>query len=752
MNKSEQEDRSPSQVLDPLYKLATCKIKRQKGNYFADIWSSSPALSEAFQDAKTLLRNAVLLNYPVPSAPLSLSTDASKTHLGASLDQWIDGAWRPLGFWSKSLQPSQQRYSTYLRELLAIKHVVRHFINDINGRSLTVFTDHKPILGSWKSPDLQIHDNVAMNAINEIAQWVTEIRYKPGKDLVVPDLLSRPFNSSLGTAHQVQDPEYIAPKDTLAALEAVAINVVSPEAIAHAQKACPDVQEHRQGNCPKSVHCQDIEVSGHTLYCEVSQPNNPRPLLPFELRSTVLNLLHHQDHPSAKETLRRASEEYYWPHQRSQVESFVRTCHPCQMGKQAPTVNPGVGCFPVPDQRFSTIHLDVVGPLVESNGYKYLLSILDRTSRWIECYPMKIASASECCRAFMEWASRYGLPRVAVSDNGNTFVANLYKDIMATFNVRVTFTPAYHPATNGAVERRHQTIKNSLKASLIDMGNEHGDKWSQALPWVLLGKRIQVQPDLDASAATLVFGKSLSIPGQLLGHPGPALSNIQTRALLETLYKMSAQPGLQTSTVVNPIDISQTDSATHVYVRVDEPRGLAARFEGPYPVISRPSRSTVQLRIGSYANGTPRLQVYHWSSCKIAHRREDAKDGERPKLGRRPDPDSPPAKTDDPVSEPSLSPEPPAPEPPALSSTRPARSTRNHNPQYVSSITSRRLAHVVQSGCPPAPSVQVPDVITNLVNRGRLPVQQGPNQFTSPGPSGVVYLSSRGPNIPATPA
>ena len=45
-----------------------------------------------------------------------------------------------------------------------------------------------------------------------------------------------------------------------------------------------------------------------------------------------------------------------------------------------------------------------------------------------------------------------------------------------TFNIKVNFSPAYHAATNGAIERQHQTIKNSLKACLVDMGNVHKDK------------------------------------------------------------------------------------------------------------------------------------------------------------------------------------------------------------------------------------------------------------------------------------
>ena len=84
-------EKSPAAVLDPLYKLATYNIKKQKGNYFSDIWNKHPLLSDSFEDAKTLLVKAVTLESPIPSAPLALSTDTSKTCLGISLDQWING-------------------------------------------------------------------------------------------------------------------------------------------------------------------------------------------------------------------------------------------------------------------------------------------------------------------------------------------------------------------------------------------------------------------------------------------------------------------------------------------------------------------------------------------------------------------------------------------------------------------------------------------------------------------------------------
>ena len=348
-------------------------------------------------------------------------------------------------------------------------------------------------------------------------------------------------------------------------------------------------------------------------------------------------MLHHGDHPNAEETIRRVAKDYYWPGLRRDIKGFVQSCHPCQVAKQSKTVNPGVGKFEVPDTRFSVIHLDIVGPLPRSHdGYKYMLTCFDRTSRWFEAYPLRQDTASEVAEAFLQWVSRFGLCDRAVSDNGNCFVSRLFEELMKTFNIEVTFTPAYHAATNGAIERQHQTMKNALKASLIDLGDKHKEQWTRALPWVLLGKRVQYQPFLDSSSALLVLGKSPRLPGQLLKEPGPPLNTVETRALLEQLYKLHDHPGIKTSTKTTNLDISFTQNATHVYIKVDKPQSLCPKFEGPYKIHSRPSRSTIQVILGYKKNGDLRLQTYHWSSAKIAHMREGALAAQRPKLGRPP--------------------------------------------------------------------------------------------------------------------
>ena len=102
--------RTPAEILDPLYKLATCDLPKKSS--FEDVWENSENLKAAFNDAKSLLQKAITLNFPQPNAPLAITTDASKVALGATLDQWVQGSWRPLGMWSKALKGPQQGYST----------------------------------------------------------------------------------------------------------------------------------------------------------------------------------------------------------------------------------------------------------------------------------------------------------------------------------------------------------------------------------------------------------------------------------------------------------------------------------------------------------------------------------------------------------------------------------------------------------------------------------------------------------------
>ena len=171
-----------------------------------DIWKKR-GLDKAYADAKQLLVRATELAHPNPRAHLVLTTDASVEAMGGVVEQHVDGRFEPLGWWSKHFTPAQRKWSTFKRELYGIHQAIRHFLPDIKGRHVVVFTDHMPIVQAIKSQRTPEHDPVALQHLIEIGFWTHDIRHVSGKDNPVSDWLSRPSDVPPGTADQLPSPE-----------------------------------------------------------------------------------------------------------------------------------------------------------------------------------------------------------------------------------------------------------------------------------------------------------------------------------------------------------------------------------------------------------------------------------------------------------------------------------------------------------------------------------------------------------------
>ena len=83
--------------------------------------------STAFRNDKQILRDATLLVHPNVKAATAVTCDASGTAVGASLDQLIDGEWKPLAFFSRKLSQAELKYSVFDCELLAIYLSTKRF-------------------------------------------------------------------------------------------------------------------------------------------------------------------------------------------------------------------------------------------------------------------------------------------------------------------------------------------------------------------------------------------------------------------------------------------------------------------------------------------------------------------------------------------------------------------------------------------------------------------------------------------------
>ena len=117
----------------------------------------TPQAEKTFEKSKQLLANATLLAYPEPNLPTSIHVDASDKAIGAVLQQQHSSTQKPIAYFSRKLDATQQRYSTFDRELLAAYKVIQHFHYLAEGLKLTLWSDHKPLVATFFSKNDQIN-------------------------------------------------------------------------------------------------------------------------------------------------------------------------------------------------------------------------------------------------------------------------------------------------------------------------------------------------------------------------------------------------------------------------------------------------------------------------------------------------------------------------------------------------------------------------------------------------------------------
>merc|ERR1712035_115255 len=168
---------------------------------------------------------------------------------------------------------------------------------------------------------------------------------------------------------------------------------------------------------------------------------------------------------------------------------------------------------------------------------------------------------------------------------GPRFMSSLFSSLCSYLGVSSTPTCAYHPETNGLIERAHRTIKTALRI--------HADKfpWTRILPWILLSLQSTPRADDGKSAFETVFGTPAVLPGQLIDDPEQA-----TDVLLRLLQDQPAAPvRVPPPQPLRPLP----PDCSHVYVREEAAKksALSPLYRGPYTVLRR-TRNTVRLRMG----------------------------------------------------------------------------------------------------------------------------------------------------------
>ena len=536
-----------ARLMRPLYEA----LKGKTTKHIID-WTAER--EAAFGDTKRALAEATMLAHPLPAALIALTTDASDYAVGAVHEQLVNGVWQPLAFFSRQLRPCERKYSTFDRELLGLYLAIRHFRFLLEARPFSVFVDHKPLTFAMAKVS-EPWSARQQRQLAYISEFTTDIRHVAGKDNHVADCLSRAI---AGAVH-------------------LGIDYTS---MAGDQASDPEVQALR--TAVTGLRLEDIKYDnvGATLLCDVST-GQPRPVVPGSWRRQVFDAVHGLAHPGRRTSQQLVAGKFVWHGLKKDIRDWARACVVCQRAKVHRHVTAPLAHFSVPERRFDHVHVDLVGPLPPSQGFSYLLTMVDRTTRWPEAVPLASTTTSDVARAFIgTWVARFGPPSDVSSDRGPQFTSELWNAVAGGLGVRLHRTTAYHPQANGLCERFHRSLKAAIRASLTD------DGWVDRLPWVMLGLRTAPKEDLRASSAELVYGQPLRVPGDFIPTATAPWSAAQERTSLQDRVRgftpvPTSQHGLPKACVPPSLR-----TAGYVFIRHDAHRGpFRPPYDGPFRVL-----------------------------------------------------------------------------------------------------------------------------------------------------------------------
>lgn len=525
--------------------------------------------TQAFEHCKASIINATLLAHPSHHASLALFCDASDNSAGAVLQQYIDESWQPLGYYSKKFTDAQKKYSTFDRELLAIYMAVKHFRKTFEGRHLVIFTDHKPLTFVMSKTNQNSETQRRTRQLLFISEFTTDIRHVSGKQNIVADTLSRIETISCPSTINYTD-------------------------IASAQEKDSNIEKlSQQTNINlKKIIIPNTDVE---LYCETSTPY-VRPYIPEQYRREVFDSVHNISHPGTRTTRKLTAQKYFWPSMNADISHWTRTCIDCQKAKiQRHTYSP-ISSFP-PSDRFQHVHVDIVGPLpTTAQGYRYLITLIDRVTKWPEAIPSTDITADRIADIiYRHWIARFGCPTTITSDQGRQFESQLFQNLMKQMGIKKNRTSAYHPQSNGVVERWHRSLKTALRAKLTESCT-----WIDELPTVLLGLRAALRTDSGVSAAELTYGYNLRLPGEFFisSTCAPTMDYTYVEKLRDIIHTNKPQADTEHHSNNKRMFVHQDLlKCSHVFIRTDSvKKPLQTPYEGPYRVISRTEKVyTIQL-------------------------------------------------------------------------------------------------------------------------------------------------------------
>lgn len=605
------------------------------------VWSAE--CQAAFDHLKTRLCSPPILAYPIFDQPFHLYTDASQFALGYILGQNIDGKEHVIAYGGRELSHAEKSYSTTEREALAVVDGIKRYQPYIFGQKFYVHTDHGSL--SWlmnvKDPtgrlarwalQLQQHDFTIIHRpgpTNSNADALSRRLYDipSGAESSVPPL-SLPIASILPPCPPPQSLHSLQRKDKdlsviISYLESSQLPLNDVQARALLLMIDSFYLDHR------GILCHLWTPGGRRVKSICSQV-----VIPASLRHDILVACHDDPtagHLSTVKTYEKVRERYYWQGMFKDIEHWCRSCVDCAM-KKIPRGQGKAPLLPIPvDGAFDRVAMDIMGPFpTTTSGNRYIIVFSDYYSRWPEAFALPSTEASRIAQLIVdEILSRHGAPRTLLSDRGPNLLASIVREICKLMNTRRSHTTAYHPQTDGLVERFNGTLAEGLSMYV----SSHQKDWDQHLPMILFAYRVSPHASTHESPFYLLYGREPRLPiDTALLLPSTDLSTSVTEHRARIVRNLAdAQQIIASNTQLAQQRMKEQYDKTSRPVRFDigsrvwvytpkQRKGLSKKlqhnYHGPYRIIQKLSPvhfklCTTENRPLSVAVHANRLKPYY---------------------------------------------------------------------------------------------------------------------------------------------
>ena len=490
-----------AKVLAPLTDMT--KISKQA---FHKHWG--PEQDKAFEAAKAMIAQDVLLSYPDPNKEFIIDADASDYQLGGVVLQEVNEIERPIAYYSRKLTDAQKKYSVIEKELLTKLEILEQFRPFLWGRKIRIRGDHKNL--SFDKAKSQRVRNWRLL----VEDFSPTIEYIPGKDNVQADTLSRyPMKEEPMDQDELGEALLNYPSH-------VHQFPAQYDAIHQAQEA----DEELLNLLATKDEFETRTFDRFKLICWKGRGDRWRIVLPESLVTDVIDWYHiYLQHPGITRTLATINTIFYAPKLMNRVQERIGRCRPCMRQKN---IGPGYGHIPERGDYphpFEEVAVDLLGPWKIKVGGRTIelraLSCTDTGSNLTELPRIDSKTSEHITLKFEnEWLSRYPRPFGVIHDNGGEFIGAAFQSMLATNGIKSIPTTVKNPQANAIAERTHLIIGDMVRTNVEDLNIVNMRDANMMIDTVLasvrLGLRATVHTTLGVSPGAAVFQRDmlLNIP------------------------------------------------------------------------------------------------------------------------------------------------------------------------------------------------------------------------------------------------